>query len=185
MSSEEVEALQQRLAAAKVQLAIRKESNLLQTHNIKALLQENAQLTRLISEMTHENHSLSAGLMQIQPENSDFLRNEQEDNRKTREEKDFSQKWTALVRNWRAETAKKMCKLGVPVAFRAQIWRLAVGNALKLTHQLYYIHLNRGKSGRKCPESVGRRVKSLGEMGVVVSEQMVWEVYSVLLVPDM
>ena len=157
MESEDLETLQKRLSEAKVHLAMRKEANLAQAHSLKSLNQEHTELSLLLAQSPTFSARLSL------PSAVDSPQSQQQ----SKEERDNCQKWTLLLQNWKEEQTKKICRLGVPASLRSQVWRKVIGNSLHITHQLYYILLNRLKN-RACEE----RDKAFGAK--------VWEVYSVL-----
>lgn len=143
MESDDFETLQKHLSEAKVRLAMRKEANLAQAHSLKCLLQEHSQLSLLLPPPSLTTRSSENPLLQ-----------------------ENYQKWTALLQDWREQQARKLCRLGVPQNLRSQVWRRAIGNSLRITHQLYYILLDRLKRGKRLAEEA--------------KEDRVLEVYSVL-----
>lgn len=126
MESDDLETLQKRLSEAKVHLAMCKEANLAQAHSLKCLRQEHSQLSLLLTP--------SPSLVTVPSEDS--LR-------------ENCQKWTTLLQDWKEPKAKKLCRLGVPCNLRSQVWRKAIGNKLRITHQLYYILLDRLKREKR------------------------------------
>ena len=169
MDSFDLESTLKTLAEAKVQLAIRRENNLTQDQSVKGLRQENKQLAALIDQMAGENQSLAERIGHLTAARSLSKQHSLPDGEvHSDESQGGDERWTALIHDWRPDQGKKMCRKGVPGGVRCAVWKLAVGNDLRLTHQLYYILMNRAKASAPVAGEDGWNSQALRDVARVL-----------------